>query len=347
MKMIWLCLISLYGWGLNGWADETWVGTIGNKAIVVCMVDNQPRQYFYQTYQTSISLMNVADSNTLQETPLFNSEPIYGYWQINSQTSTQLKGIWQDAKHENSQTINLSLLSKGESAPLLYYNSDGCKNNSYYSFLTKNLNIKLKPQLFNKQSYQAIHAENVTGFQLSNNYSKAQQAINRYTKQVFDDSFRIQHDCAQEINFSLKPIYWSKQWLVLHYQSGIFNCAGSSYSQIMDEKITFNYQTGKMVKTYQWLNGWQKEPFFHNKDTLKPLIEVTRRFEPKSNTDSVGSCRSEFSNFSPPYLTTKGLAFDMSYSDICKPSNNTVIVPKTALKPFLTKAGLAAMDDLN
>ena len=165
MKMIWLCLISLYGWGLNGWADETWVGTIGNKAIVVCMVDNQPRQYFYQTYQTSIGLMNVAGSNILQETPLFNSEPIYGYWQVNSQTSTQLKGIWQDAKHENSQTINLSLLSQGDGAQPLYYNSDGCTDKRYYSFLNNKLNIKTKPQLFDKQSYQAIHAENVTGCQ--------------------------------------------------------------------------------------------------------------------------------------------------------------------------------------
>ena len=342
MKKVWFCLLSLYGWGLNVWADETWGGTIGNKTVVVCMVENQPKQYFYQTYKTAIGLMNMAGSDILQETPIFKDEPIYGYWQINSQTPTQLKGIWQDAKHENSQTINLKFLSKGEGAQPLYYNSDGCADNGYYSLLTNKLNVKIKPQLFNKQPYQAIHAENVTGFQLSTNYSKAQQAINHYTKQVFNDGFKIQHDCAQKTNFSLKPIYWSKQWLVLHYQSGIFNCSASSYSDVIDRKITFNYQTGEVVKTQQWIERWQKEVSSNNGDVLKPLVEVIRQFEPKT-----GNCKSEFGAFSPPYLTPTGLAFDMSYLDICKPSNNTVIVPKTALKPFLTKAGLAAIDDLN
>jgi hypothetical protein len=345
--MVWLGLIGIYGWGLNVWADETWVGTIGNKEVVVCMVENLPTQYFYQKYKNAISLISVAGSNHLQETPFYNSQPIYGYWQISSQTPTQLTGIWQDAKHENSQAINLTFLSKGDSFKPLYYNSDGCKNNSYYNFLTNKLNINIKPQVFKKQTYQVISAENVTGFQLITNHSRAQQAINHYTKQIFDDSFHIQHACARKTSFSLKPIYWSKQWLILHYQSGIFNCLGSSYSEIMDEKITFNYQTGEMIKTYQWLNGWRKEPFFHTEDTLKPLIEVTRRFEPKSNADLVEGCRSEFGNFSPPYLTPKGLAFDMSYAYICRSANNTVILPKKVLKPFLTKAGLVAMDDLN
>lgn len=345
-----------------------WKGTIGKALVMVCFAEAGESQYYYLRHRQGILLAPsgsrdqsdgteaipkswLAGSLELDEfVPGVDGEgSVSGHWVLQAKSPTEIVGTWTALRDGKALPISLHKV-----APVPLVGSPdagwGCEQ-AFYAPILAEMRLSSRPATIGKHSYREVSSEEATTIEVATDLPHA-RALNRYAMDWLRKQTMLAFDChagrhssgTEPIGSSLKPIFWTDQYLVLEDLLPEIYCGGAHGSWSLSY-LTWSWPQGRLVDSWSWLQGGVKSLVSHSApqgEAIKSgLFRLIARLHPRNEVGD--DCREvlDVMSIEAPYPTAQGLVFNTSFFHAMRACNDQVKLEWKQLMPYLSAEGRA------
>lgn len=313
-----------------------WHGTLGKKAITLCLSKNGDGRYYYAANPEDIILEPKSSGGWQEHLP--KDDTITGYWQLRTEAS-QLLGDWRSPATPKTLPIKLNLRSK----------SEDCDTATYQQARLDKQKVRIsQPLKFADKPYRTLSVDHVGGLELLPPLGKGQASVNQQLLKKFATDRLGALSCFAEGGYAEYESdssidLWTRTWLVIGVSGETF-CSTPHPNPFYGADV-YNLNTGKKTEPESWFNPSVWKSKYRNIAANSPFGRAMLKYLPR---DLEQECRegvdnNEFYNLWP---TPKGMLFKPSLPYVLKFCSAEFVVPYAKLKPFLNADGLAAVNEL-
>ena len=314
-----------------------WTGTLGKRKIAACFDDSEA-SYYYVGKGIDITLAESADE-TWAEVPWYNAvKPglSTGTWRLEIPKGKHLHGTWSSPDGKRVFPIALTLVSKpsaGSSCPLPGYMAPRIDEVERTPSKVKAVSgLRLR-------TFKALRGA-VVGLELLDDaiaLGPVKKALEDRNREMIEGYFECMSLPADHSDYeaSLELALASEHWLTLVESIG--QDCGYPHPDWGVRTWTIDRASGKPVDIAKWLNT--------------PLVEIGRKYFRWTNPDNASEqdCADAINKFAAFSVspTAKGLVFYPELPHFIAVCAEPYDVPYAKLKPYLTPAGKAAVDEIS
>ncbi|HRH91776.1 MAG TPA: hypothetical protein PLW01_07665 [Agitococcus sp.] len=332
-KLLNLIFLSLFCANIHAHQEiyyGAWAGTIGKNKVQVCLA-KYGAQYYYLRHKVGISL-ELDENNPIQWFETVKNRKTWdwdktGSWTLDKITNNQIQGQWTSPNATQQELINLARIGNLE--------DDICPS-IFYQPIENSLNFQYGKDKFGQVSFKTIITKTGTAFEVPDS-AKNSKKINAFIMEWLKEQAVAGYDCQLNggggWSKELRPILWTKKWLVLIDILPDTYCGGAHGGWSIDHH-TFNLTTGKKVNVATWFN--QKVNYEPNNDTKSAFTQLIEKLNPRDDCDSP-------MGLNEPYPLLNGLVFPTSYSHAERACEDEIFISYKDLQPYLSKEGKAAI----
>lgn len=340
LSKLFFTLIALSIWTSAKAADPAmagiWHGTLGKKAITLCMSRNGDGRYYYGANPVDILLQPKSGGGWQEQ--LFRDETITGYWELQVQAE-YLLGNWRSPSTNLSLPIKLDRRSSNE----------GCDSVSYQQKRLDKQKVRIGKTLkLAGKAYRYLSVEHVGGLELLPPFSEGIARVNQQLRQKFETDRLDALSCfaegaGNEYESETSIDLWTRTWLVVIVSGETF-CSSPHPNPFYGADL-FNLTTGQKTEPESWFKPSAWKSSSHTISANSPLGHVLFKYLPRGLEQECleGVQDNEYYSLWP---TPKGMLFKPSLPYILKFCSAESVVPYAKLKPFLNADGLAAVNEL-
>ena len=341
-----------------------WKGTIGTASVMACFTPYGEATYYYLRHRRGILLRPRGDTDRhggdesvekALRTGLLELDErapapelkttLTGRWSLRPAKDGGLSGQWSDPAGAKKMPIVLSRATTPP-GPSRSMPEAGCPE-AFHAPIRDAVKPTRSEDAFQGKAHGRLATIDAEAFSPPTTMPHA-GALERLARTWLEDQAVFAFDCTrgrgtqEPLGRTLLPVEWNARFLVLQDSLPETYCGGA-HGFFDTSYVTWSLEAGRKIDTWGWIAGGREAvsaiPQKGSSPRRSPLFALLVKTHPRNVKDDECAEFIDQMSVDAPHGTAKGLVFPNSFGHAIRVCGDDVVVPWTAIGPFLSPAG--------